>query len=529
MGSNRHLSRFGILVGGLLALFAVIGTERPVAAQGDPTISIVNRSRESIYYVYVWRTGTTRSTTDLLGSDDVISTGERFQVSPMRGSCLFDIRVVYSNDQSEERRNQNFCQLTELVFTGEPAGSAAPASNADFDLVNDSTKVVYRLFVSLVAADNWGDDRLGSEVIAAGARFTVTLPRDGQCQYDVKVEYADETTEERRNLNLCELYEVVFTGSSSSRPGGTATETNPDFDVVNRSRQIIYYLHVSPVSQDNWGDDRLPGTIGSRFKVVLPRNNECRYDVRVVFEDGAEEVKLDQNVCSLSELAFDGSSSTAAPPPAPGSPNPTGGGSLSYGTGFFVSPQGHALTNNHVAGDCRTITAVIGTQRLPAQLVRRDERADLAVIKVQTTGTVPFAPFRALPGISAGEPVLAAGFPLPDVLQNGLNVTVGNVSALAGLRGDVTRLQITAPIQGGNSGGPLLDMGGNIVGVVVSKLDPARVESQNVNFAVQGSVARQFLEASNLRLNERQTTSQMPVGDVSDRAATFTFQIECRD
>ena len=89
-----------------------------------------------------------------------------------------------------------------------------------------------------------------------------------------------------------------------------------------------------------------------------------------------------------------------------------------------------------------------------------------------------------------------AGFPLPSLLQNGINITVGNVSALAGLGGNTALMQITAPVQPGNSGGPLLDLGGNLVGVVVSKLDTVQAFEitgdipQNINFAIQSAVTR---------------------------------------
>jgi S1-C subfamily serine protease len=116
-----------------------------------------------------------------------------------------------------------------------------------------------------------------------------------------------------------------------------------------------------------------------------------------------------------------------------------------------------------------------------------------------------------------------------------LNITVGNVSALAGLSGNTALLQMTAPVQPGNSGGPLVDMGGNLVGVVVSKLDAMRIAEttgdvpQNINFAIQGPVARLFVQAGGQRIEERPTTTELRVADVSDRARDFTFQVECRN
>jgi len=93
---------------------------------------------------------------------------------------------------------------------------------------------------------------------------------------------------------------------------------------------------------------------------------------------------------------------------------------------------------------------------------------------------------------------------------------------------------MTAPVQPGNSGGPMLDMAGNVVGVIVSKLNALGIAKetgdipQNINFAVQGSIARLFLEAQGLRVTERSSASSLVVGDVVDNARGYTFQVECR-
>ena len=128
---------------------------------------------------------------------------------------------------------------------------------------------------------------------------------------------------------------------------------------------------------------------------------------------------------------------------------------------------------------------------------------------------------------------MVAGFPGSRAMQNGLNVSVGNISALAGPGRNTALTQFTARLQDGNSGGPLLDEGGNLVGVVVNKLDKRSFGEaigdipENLNFAVQGPVARLFLEAGGQRVTERSTTRNLRIGDIIDRAREFTFQIEC--
>ena len=331
-------------------------------------------------------------------------------------------------------------------------------------------------------------------------------------------------------------------GRSSGASVGATPSSNADFDLVNKAGESILFLYVSPVSATSWGQDKLGEgvvvTPGNKLRIRLPQGDECKYDVRVGYKDQRFEYRANQNLCELSEIAFNGSSIQVAPTSnapqtrVPSSTSPAAA-SQSFGTGFFISSQGLALTNNHVTSSCRSITAILDGRKYPAQMVRSDERNDLALIRVQTTTPVPFASFRSAPAIRAGEGIVVAGFPLPSVLQNGLNITLGNVSALAGLGGNTAFLQLTAPVQPGNSGGPLLDMGGNIVGVVVSKLDAARIAQvtgdipQNINFAVQGIMARLFLEAGGQRVEERSSSKELRVGDVGDRARSFTFQIQC--
>ena len=107
-----------------------------------------------------------------------------------------------------------------------------------------------------------------------------------------------------------------------------------------------------------------------------------------------------------------------------------------------------------------------------------------------------------------GESVEAFGYPLADILSTSGNFSLGNISALSGLGDDSRYLQISAPVQPGNSGGPLLDQRGNLVGVVSSKLNALNVMlqkegdiPQNVNFAIKASVAATFLQSNNVKFS----------------------------
>lgn len=173
---------------------------------------------------------------------------------------------------------------------------------------------------------------------------------------------------------------------------------------------------------------------------------------------------------------------------------------VSSGTGFVVSREGHVLTNNHVVEGCRSVRTTIEGAQSELTLLGTDKINDLAVLKVPGS-MLYIARFREGTNIRPGDDVVVVGFPLPRLLATEANVTTGTISALAGIRNDTRLFQMTAPVQPGNSGGPVLDLSGHIVGVVVGKLDALELAKatgdipQNINFAINAAVARTFLDS----------------------------------
>jgi S1-C subfamily serine protease len=172
----------------------------------------------------------------------------------------------------------------------------------------------------------------------------------------------------------------------------------------------------------------------------------------------------------------------------------------STGTGFFVSEIGHIVTNAHVVEGCQTVRASRGG---PLRKVSVDEESDLALYSASEKPD-GFARLHCSRGSRAGESVVAIGFPLRGLLSSDPIVTTGIISALSGLRNDRRTIQVTAPVQPGNSGGPLLGENGSVVGVVVGKLNAVKVAEatgdipQNVNFAVSLGTLQSFLNANSI-------------------------------
>lgn len=230
-----------------------------------------------------------------------------------------------------------------------------------------------------------------------------------------------------------------------------------------------------------------------------------------------------------SDVAANDQPDTApAPSPAPAT---NSGGS---GTGFYVSSQGHIVTNEHVISGCQTIKIVrAGEAPEAASLLRVDRVNDLAVLKSSNIPMTSLPQLRTA-RVRVGEPVAVFGYPLLGTLSASGNITSGNISSLAGLGDDVRHFQISAPIQPGNSGGPLLDMSGNILGVTNAKLNEVKSAQetgtlpQNVNFAIKSSVVANFLDAHSIGYalaDETKPTQSLP--DVAEKAKTFTVQVLC--
>jgi uncharacterized protein len=220
-------------------------------------------------------------------------------------------------------------------------------------------------------------------------------------------------------------------------------------------------------------------------------------------------------------------------------PRPDSGASgpaRSSGTGFFVTEDGCLLTAYHVVESPGRIVIQTRKLRYAAQLVKADKTNDIALLKV--TGAYPVAgttnrpsrprtnaavvlradrtntplllkvstPFKALPvtgstAVKLGDAVSTLGFPNVEVQGREPKLTRGEISSLAGFRDDARHFQISAPVQPGSSGGPLFDSLGNVIGMVVRRLDDLSalrntgMVAQNVNYALKGSRVVEWLNA----------------------------------
>ena len=219
----------------------------------------------------------------------------------------------------------------------------------------------------------------------------------------------------------------------------------------------------------------------------------------------------------------------ASPQPAA----PTNADSFSSGTGFFVDQKGSFVTAAHVIAGCSVIKVKADDGEIfDAQQIAVDSSNDLALLRLPKTPR-QFVTIRA--EIRLGEEIETFGFPHVEMLSSGGNFTLGNVTALTGLGDDSRYIQISAPVQAGNSGGPVLDTSGNLVGIVEAKLDAVKVAAaegdlpQNINFALKASALAEFLSANRVTMvSGTLSSTTMQPADLADKARAASGFVVCR-
>lgn len=206
----------------------------------------------------------------------------------------------------------------------------------------------------------------------------------------------------------------------------------------------------------------------------------------------------------------------------------------SFGTGFFINMDSMAISNAHVVQNCNKLTAVLQNgESVFASLIAKDKFNDLALLKIEVQNT-HYAELRTQAIVRQGEEVVIYGFPLTGALAVKGNLSSGIVSALSGLDDNTSKLQISAPIQPGNSGGPVLDQTGKVIGMVEYKLNAVKTAAmtgdipQNVNFAIKASVVKDFLQAKSVTVpTETAKHKTLSIEDIGDLAKAFTIMLEC--
>ena len=205
---------------------------------------------------------------------------------------------------------------------------------------------------------------------------------------------------------------------------------------------------------------------------------------------------------------------------------------IGLGTGFFVSSEGHVVSNDHVVGNCRKVAAKIEGEINYFNVINTDQVNDLGLIK----GGFKSKNFLNIKsdGAEFGEDIIAFGYPLSNDLSTSVKLTRGIVSSLSGPGNNYSEIQIDAAIQPGNSGGPVLNMSGQVVGVASSglnklyMLEKSEYIPENVNFAVSATTLSNFLKSNGVIIsNEKLKISNTK--ELAKVGRPATLQLFCRN
>ena len=204
--------------------------------------------------------------------------------------------------------------------------------------------------------------------------------------------------------------------------------------------------------------------------------------------------------------------------------------SSALGSGFIIDEKGIIVTNNHVIDGCGDVKIHHNGNVIRASVVSRDKTNDLAVLKGD------FEPEMVFPinekNAKLMQEIYVAGYPFGSKISASLKITRGIISSLSGIGNNFSNIQIDAAIQPGNSGGPIFNKSGTVIGVAAHKLDlKYSLEKmgsipENVNFGIKSSVLANFLDSNSVsyKSGSRRTKGVSALGKLASNA---TYYLSC--
>lgn len=298
------------------------GQPRPPQAQPQqgPAFTLRNEGSRTLREFYASGIDQNDWGPDRLGAD-MVPAGQTYRIQLPRGSnCVQDLRAVFDDDTSVERRAVNICQERTQAFRN-------PEPDTEVDLVNAMPRTIFQLFLRPEAAgDEWGPDRLGSSVLSAGGTETIRFSAGGQCAFDVRIVFDNDSAEERRAVDVCAAGRLVFRPGwttdeamptdAAPGPGGAARPARPPAAQAppgtgtpafrNAGTVPIVRLSVDPPGSPAPGPDRLgEGVIrpGTSLVPGLPAGL-CTADIVATFRDGQSISRRNVALCEGGEISL---------------------------------------------------------------------------------------------------------------------------------------------------------------------------------------------------------------------------------
>jgi S1-C subfamily serine protease len=268
----------------------------------------------------------------------------------------------------------------------------------------------------------------------------------------------------------------------------------------------------------------------------LKRANDLFISIKGVAPTSAQQaIDIEESTIFRIRRDVEGSAPTQAKTPGDSTADSK---SKTFGSGMVFTRDGHIFTNHHVIGKSTNVFIVVYengqmTSKLPAMIVSKDPRSDLAILQCKEWKPPVGAPASPPPLVSSsqcklGAQVFVLGYPLPGTVSSNVKYTKGDVSDMSGLDDDSSKIQHTAQIQPGNSGGPMALMDGRVVGIVVSSLSESYALKtsgalpQGVNFSIKSDYLLTMASIAGIEVPKGQ-----PASEAVDHVKAYTVQIMC--
>jgi len=206
---------------------------------------------------------------------------------------------------------------------------------------------------------------------------------------------------------------------------------------------------------------------------------------------------------------------------------------ISSGTGFFINDKGYFVSNNHVVEICSEVKTKNEGQTYTANIIAVDKKNDLALGKVNFSDNDYIS--MSDDGARLGEEVIVAGFPFQQHLSESIKVTQGIISSLSGPGNDYSIFQMDAAVQPGNSGGPIINNQGELIGITVAKANSEAFYEEtgslpeNINFGIKVETLKPFLSANKIKQpwSFFSSSNSMNGVELADKANNTTIHLQC--
>ena len=200
------------------------------------------------------------------------------------------------------------------------------------------------------------------------------------------------------------------------------------------------------------------------------------------------------------------------------------------GSGFAVSDLGYVVTNNHVTEFCNDVYIQHQGKTIPATVISTDSKNDLALLKGEFRPSKVFALSKEKSKIM--QKVYVAGFPFGKQISSSIKVSSGIITSLSGANDNFSNIQIDAAIQPGNSGGPIVDDKGNVIGVAVAQLNQELIKEhfgvipESSGFGIKSNVVINFLEGNSIKL-ENPNSENISLDKLGEIVTNATYYLSC--